>query len=543
MKNTLVLVLVCACTVVAAASRKKVILHGWDILAASPQDILAHASDFDRLPIDGVVISSNGRNRDGRAIHHRYLMTDPRWDYDVLDGEIDTLRKIVQHPSLRESFLGAWISTTGRRISWTDDEAWDRAANNIGVLAHVAKLGGLKGLALDPEDYRPLTEQYYRQPNDPDYVTLRGIVRRRGSQFFKAIFDEYPDVTLFSFWLLSQERRYRRTDDVKSMESMLGDLWPSFLNGMFDAMPKDAKFVDGDEHAYKYQAGRGEFFATVCNQLVHVLPLVAPEHRVRYRSELCASFALYPDAFSNAMSPGQYWYTPPKDGSRETHFRECLAEAFAAADEYVWLYGENGVWIDWEPSFYVKHYAKNIKTQYRRRWNEQFPGLYGYISILRDREEAERRLMVEDLGERPNMVSVGDKCAFRCDAKSMIGKAAVDGRPRGGMGKSLALRGTSRTCFTIPVAVTPGRFYVARVAYCGKTEPSASVWCLTGNEHRFDLPAVAFMFRDADADGWRVGTVLAYVPSGVDHLEINLGGEPGQDGECLYDEVYIGEYQ
>ena len=543
MKKTLALVLICACAVVSAATKTKVILHGWDILAASPQDILAHAADFDRLPIDGVVISSNGKNRDGRAIHHRYLMTEPRWDYDVLDCEIDILREIVRHPSLKESFLGAWISTSGRRISWTDDEAWDRAANNIGVLAHVAKLGGLKGLALDPEDYRPLTEQYYRQPNDPDYVTLRGIVRRRGRQFFKAIFDEYPDITLFSFWLLSQERRYRRTDDVKAMETKIGDLWPLFINGMFDVMPKGVKFIDGDEHAYKYQAGRGEFFATVHNQLVHVLPLVAPEHRARYRSGLCASFALYLDAFSDATRPGQYWYTPPKDGSRETHFRECLAEAFTAADEYLWLYGENGTWINWEDSFYAKQYAKNIRPQYRRSWDEQFPGLYGYISVLHDRGEAERRLMVEDLGKRPNMVSVGDRCASRCDAKFMTGSAAVDGSSRGGMGKSLALRGTSRTCFTIPVAVTPGRFYVARVAYCGKVEPNASVLCLTGGEHRFDLPAAVFVFQDAESDGWRVGTAFAYVPSGVDHLEINLGGEPGKNGVCLYDEIYIGEYQ
>ena len=151
--------------------------------------------------------------------------------------------------------------------------------------------------------------------------------------------------------------------------------------------------------------------------------------------------------------------------------------------------------------------------------------------------------MVEDLGKRPNMVSVGDSCAFRCDAKFMIGNAAVDGSSRDGMGKSLALRGTSRTCFTIPVAVTPGRFYVARVAYCGKVEPNASVLCLTGGEHRFDLPAAVFGFRDAESDGWRVGMAFAYVPSGVDHLEINLGGEPRENGVCLYDEIYIGEYQ
>ena len=532
-----------------SAPRKKVIAYGWDILAASPSDILAHAADFDRLPIDGVIISSNGKNAEGRNIQHRYLMNNPAWNYDALDGEIDTLREIVKHPSLRESFLGAWISTEPR-LKWTDEVAWKRASANISVLAHLAKAGGLKGLALDAEDYHK-TAQFYRAKDDPPYEELKGIVRRRGREFFKAIFDEYPDVTLFSFWIMSFEPAYRKSADLQVTASRLGDLWPSFIDGMFDVMPKTARFVDGDEHSYKYQAGRGEFVASAYHRLSRVLPLLAPEHRETYRGRVSISNALYPDAFADSSKPGMYWYQPPLDGSRDRHFRLCIAEAFNASDEYVWLYGEQGTWIDWEGPFYRKHYASNIAEPFRRDWNVAFPGLYLYLAALRTPQAVLAKVLSRGLKASDNLIrnplcrSVGanrlpSPYGFRCDAKELTGDYGVDETVCRGEAKSLYLKGTARTYLLATEPVTSGSFYVASVLAKGTGSPTACVWMMTGSEHRHDLPTPSLEFGAPDEDGWRQGSALVLVPQGVTHVEMNLGGDLSGNKQIFFCEPYLG---
>ena len=53
------LMLVAAVATVNAASPSgpRVLLHGWDFLETTPEDILDNAASFAKLPIDGVMVT------------------------------------------------------------------------------------------------------------------------------------------------------------------------------------------------------------------------------------------------------------------------------------------------------------------------------------------------------------------------------------------------------------------------------------------------------------------------------------------------------
>ena len=49
------------------ALRRKYIGHGWDLLAVTPEEVLAHADEFDRTGLDGVALMPRVTAPDGRV--------------------------------------------------------------------------------------------------------------------------------------------------------------------------------------------------------------------------------------------------------------------------------------------------------------------------------------------------------------------------------------------------------------------------------------------------------------------------------------------
>ena len=49
------------------ALRRKYIGHGWDLLAVTPEEVLAHADEFDRTGLDGVALMPRVTASDGRV--------------------------------------------------------------------------------------------------------------------------------------------------------------------------------------------------------------------------------------------------------------------------------------------------------------------------------------------------------------------------------------------------------------------------------------------------------------------------------------------
>ena len=89
------------------ALRRKYIGHGWDLLAVTPEEVLAHADEFDRTGLDGVALMPRVTAPDGRVGPRLVPMDGKVRTRDELKGMIPVFRDIVRHRGLHESFLFA----------------------------------------------------------------------------------------------------------------------------------------------------------------------------------------------------------------------------------------------------------------------------------------------------------------------------------------------------------------------------------------------------------------------------------------------------
>lgn len=391
-------------TACAAGYGVKYIATGWDIGRATAEQVLARADQFDELPIAGIALGLSAE-QDGASLDAGYAWNDPAWRYESFAKYPALFRQIVAHKSLRESFLACGLSarrTEGRkavlggrspRVALDDDAAWARLANNYGVLARLAREGGLRGLLVDNEDYHG-TGQFDLKPGDGDWKSANAKMRARGRQLFKAVFDAYPDVRLLFFWAFSNARTQASAPDPAAALERSGRLFPAFLNGMLDVMPPEAVFIDGDEDAYTFRAEDGAFDRAFVTLMRDALAFVAPENRAKYRAQMRNSFGLYLDQYVGAKyrtragkrGVPNNWYRPPVDGSRDRAFLEDLAAATRAADEYVWVYGERFSFIDWEGDLNGTMRPWNAFLP-RQTWNERL-GLDAKLRLCRDPQEA-----------------------------------------------------------------------------------------------------------------------------------------------------------
>ena len=370
MRKLMLLVACAALEAVAGGYGSKVIYHGWDVGLATPADVLKHADAFDRLSIDGISLKLRGA-RDGSTVDATYRAGE-------FDDLVSVYRQITAHKSLRESFLlcGTMPYKRGVRYAWTDDAAWARIGANFRELARVAKAGGLKGLMIDNEDYCRSNQFRHVPEADGDWAAATRRVRARGRDFFRGIFAEYPDVTLLFFWAYIDNEYAHLSPDPEAALRASGRLTCAFLDGMLDVMPPTARFVEGNENAYAYEAFRGDFDRHAVEVLSDMVKVVAPENRAKYRAHVRNGYGLYLDEFVNdpiRRRKGQpdrpnHWYRGPRNGSRAEHFREIVEGALRAADEYVWVYGEKFAAIDWGNTLDQNQWS--LKFDQRTTWDE-----------------------------------------------------------------------------------------------------------------------------------------------------------------------------
>ena len=329
-----------------AVASTKVIFHGWDSMDVTPSELLANAEAVAACGSDGFAIPVILKAADGRSLNSCTLLSDARWAWQDVSPLVPTLREIVQKPGLKESLLHFW-GMPRPRLAWTDDAAWATAANNLAVLARLAKEGGLKGLNLDAEDYYKTRQFFWLPEKDPDWNATVRLARRRGAEFFGAAFKAFPDMVLVSFFLFALDPEYGRTEANPNLTlRRKKDLWPAFLNGLLDALPPTARIFDGDENAYHYEAARHDFYRAASRQLTGLLPLVAAENRAKYRAQNGVSYGFYADGY--AAPTNSPWYVPMVRGSRVTALDENLQEAVKACDGYIWVYGESHPILRWK---------------------------------------------------------------------------------------------------------------------------------------------------------------------------------------------------
>lgn len=373
MRKTLLLTIVCAvigALDVAAVPRKSVIWHGWDMLRVTTEDVWRNREKFADAGCDGILFPLSRTTKSGRFVPARHVLgADTLSDAD-LEKSVELARTCLQSDGLRDSLV-LFVMIPKKRVSWYDDVEWERACSNVAVIARAAKKAGFKGLAIDNEDYSR-QRQFMHRDEDPDVPEIQELARRRGRRFFQALFGEFPDALVLSFWSFSDKEWIVRAPDSKYAQSIGGFLWMSFLDGMLDVIPPGAKFVSGnEENGYRCDGDEDAFRVLRDLSTRGSVAMASPENRRKFMSQVSVTFGQYVDM---TVFPEKHrWYRPALEGSRMRRFQRNLAAATAVSDDLIWMYGERGTIVDWD----VKG---NPWFRQNPTWESQLPG---FAQILR----------------------------------------------------------------------------------------------------------------------------------------------------------------
>ena len=497
-----------------APTAKKFVLFGHQFGNMTPETLAAHADAFDRTAIDGIgfnIMAPKGVPAQMNTLH---LADGPAWDRAAFAASAAAYRKVLAHSSLRHSFA-CILRAPVRRVDWTDDAGWARWSANVASAAWFAKAGGFVGGYIDVEDY-PKSCQFERLATDPDIDQCRALARRRGAEMFRAVFREFPDMVVLSFWLLSTyPGGYAFATDPVGAARDAGDLWPSFVSGMLDVAPLTAKLIDGDEKAYRYEAERGDFFRSAVEQRVGLLRLVPPENRTKYQALLRTSFGHYMEMYTNPE--GHRHYFPPADGSRLRHFAKNLAQSVAAADEYLWFWTETRTSVDWSPAHVLPGHTL------RRRYEEDLPGLGAVMRAIKEP------------WKRPAWAT-----------KNIAGSVGhySDGKVKGAFSQEdgvYTATGVERGGYTVRVEnVLAGDLYALGCRAHGSRATIGVSW-KKGKE--WVKPGVSMSFGAPDGGGWRTGCGVVCIPPGVDTLVFVMGAERQSPEESVsYTDIFVSKF-
>ena len=491
-----------------AAAAKKYIFSGWALSDASPQEILDHADKFDSAGCDGVAVALESAfpsaGQDVRKSLHVAEM--PRWKDEDVASLKHVLKGFGRHRGLRHSFFLLNLAPRKARLAWADDTAWALYADNLATAARLAKEVSFDGIVADFEDYWK-KQQFTHQDGDGDWTATKALARRRGREAFGRAFAEYPETTILSFMLFTVDSAYARALDPVSYMEAKRDLWPSFVNGILDAMPPTAKIVDGNENCgYRAEASKRDFYRCVRDQLVGVLPLVAPENLAKYRAQMRVGFGLYMDSY--AVSTNSPYYFGPVRGKRITHFEDNLRQATMCADEYVWFWGEKGFYVDW-PADLKERSGDMWRSSGGGTWRRKyFEGSWGRIKPWRETIDGDVDLLLR-----------GVKNPTRCVCEERRRQKAS------GKFRNLyvgTLEGEPRALWTGDVSdVEADGWYGVTVR--GRGEVVRVRAHFQGPKGwRWDLGEFQMEFSAARRDGWRNGAMLVRVPDGATRIFFHL---------------------
>jgi len=450
---------------------------------------------------------------------------------------------------LKDNFVT--IGANPGNVDWFDDAGWKNVADHWRIAAWIAKQGGAKGILFDPEAYTEGFSQfsYAKQPDRakhtfPEYFAK---ARERGRQAMAAMKGEYPDLTLYCYFLESVN--IPAAGQPSTLQAVSGSgygLYPPFIDGWLDEIPPTMAVIDGCENAYSFKT-RAQFLEAAVRIKGDCQSLVSPENRAKYRAQVQVSYGIYLDAHVNPET--SFWYIPPKNGSRVNALRENVTNALACADEYVWLYGEQ---YHWWP---VPNPPKP------ETWEQIMPGVSAALRYAADPIGAARQLLAEgkvenlsrnaDFGSDKAKAANGNEVAYQeggfpagwgCWQENTSGTAGWDrtvGHAAPGSAKASKVTGG---CFTQEISpVQPGERYAVRAWAKVHGQGNSAVrirWqTAEGKWTREDLDRL--VYGTGVKDDWEELLAVAEVPEGVGKLVIllGMGGQATAEDAVWFDDV------
>ena len=533
----------------AAERHCKFVELGWDI--PDTAFLRAHGADMERDgPFDGVMFRVDGTAPDGKFNSQSAWDARP-WKRQWLAPALADL-KACKFARFTDNFL--LFNATPGTVAWNDDAGWTALAAKMGHCAWLAREGGAKGLALDFEPYGDRMFQY-KPGGAESWTQTVARARARGAQCVRAIAAEYPNAVLLTLFMNSVN--FAAGECAQPDAKLAGEgygLLPAFINGMLDALPPGVVLVDGCENGY-YMDSEAEYLRAAAGMRAWDGPaarLVAPENRARYRAQVQAGFGFYLDMFLN--EPGNHYYRGPLDGSRLTHLKRNLAAAAGAADEYVWIYGEQCRWWS-EPPHAGWGGGAMTKTVGRgRRWEEAMPGVTPAIAWVRNPQQAARDA-VEAARANHSLSNLLRNAEFTARAgegnlpenfscwqrDDSHGSFAWDGAVGGGAARAA---GVADGCFLQETPATPGRRYAVEAAarWSGGSPPSLRVrWQTEAGAWTQETRDVTITFDTTSIDGWAHAFGTATVPGDAGKLLVLFGvrGQTTTNDACWFDNAGV----
>ena len=523
----------------AYANANKFIAAGWEFNDNRVEHLLARADAMDETPIDGCILYLYATARNGKTISSRDIMQQPAWDYADIEPLVPKYRKLLAHKSFRHSFLDCYRAPK-KRIAWSDDAEWARVANNVRVAAKFAKACGFIGLRIDPEDYHRQRQYRLIDADGMTYEKAAELARSRGRQMFSGAFEEFPDAKVLAYFLLSMVNTYIADVDGRYLRDYMFhsgfDLWPHFVEGIFDALPPTALLIEGNESAYSYRAERMEYYRIGNHVKNNLIGLLTPENQVKYRNQVQNSFGVYLDGYSFHKPGAPYgYYMDPIDGSRVRRLGLNLKQAAEVADEFVWFWGEKSCWT----------------SKKRKTWKDVMPGLYETLLSVKSPGELGKEIRLKmEKGELTNVVKNSACTAEKPevlpkpywswqDTKKKIRQGVFGADLEFGFGdkSSLVAEGVGSGCFVCDVKGRRAGEIVG-ISFVSKGRAAVQVGWKKDGKWDWTIPVVFVPITgEPDADGWIRTDWSVVVPDGANGFGLQLGARQLPGEKTWFDNV------
>jgi hypothetical protein len=535
---------------VDARRPKLLIATGWDHPDA--QRLRQNLGAMEKWPFDGTVIEIAGH--DGAKVRRlRGAFAAEPWQRQWFQAAVDDLRAAKPH-RLRDNFVQ--IGANPGNVDWFDDAGWRQIVDHWRIAAWIARQAGVKGILFDPEPYSPPFAQF-RYDSQPErdkhtFDEYYAKARQRGREVLQAVVSEYPDVTLFCYFMNSIcGVATGQADPRRVLRTFSYGLYPAMIDGWLDVAPPTVTFVDGCESAYLFNS-TAQFLEAGLLMRGACQELVSPENRAKYRAQVEVSFGIYLDAYWNPK--GSPWYIDGQGGPRVDRLGANVETALRVADRYVWVYGEKYRW--WP--------APNPRVK-AETWPQALPGCDTVLALARDPASYARAYLAA--GKRANLLKNGDFSATSAKMPSGREETWREGRPpagwhswqerdskgtftwdrsTGAAGKgSLCISSVAGGCAIQGVEVRPGGRYVVRAVRRVQGQGEASIrvrWQTAANAWTSEVRD-RLIYAAGPRDKWVELIGVVQVPEEAARLIVLLGaaGQRTPADQAWYDDVEVVE--
>ena len=331
--------------------------------AITPQFIAEHPEFNAHYPFDGIVlpavlsrewVDSLGLTKLGMplrpAFFHELLWNTVKIPDEAVAHTLADLQR-MRRGNLTDNFLIFGMVDGARGLhtpNLADDHDWESIQHNAALAARLCRLGKLKGLWLDTEQYGQY--RWRTQSGTPEFESDRPqglpfplgkdapeVLRRRGKQWIQAIQAEFPEVKIMTTFAWSPD---------SNSYGPLGGVIP-FLDGVLEGIQSPAEIIHGHENTFYFghAPGTTHTYATKDGFPGDRNRYSTARAEIRNWRSLSNDPAKY-DAFVKvgmaAWVEDHPWNTPPgwPNGTKASLWSN-LPLALVASDEYVWVWCEH----------------------------------------------------------------------------------------------------------------------------------------------------------------------------------------------------------